>query len=494
MDKLILSDGREISSGKLGEISISSISHTRQTNDSTDISLGSACAAMLKVGLLSEKPVEIPVGTSMIYMENDIQKGVFYCQKPHRKGQYTWELTAYDAMTKFDKDVSNWINTRRGDTVLSLLLELCKYCDVETDIEALPGGDLTIPEVTASGLSGRQLLRFLGQATGRYFTINAIGKLVDGWYAPSCSIENYFYLTYEDYQTAPIRRVLIRQTDTDVGSVWPDGSLTEENTLILQGNPLLSGDNQPVAQRLYEQIQSFTHTPFQCKLLPHQVIDPGCLVTFTDAEGRIHTGAVMESTVVNGICTITGTGNPTLQSTSAYNELTMGVLNEKILQVSRTAEGLKISHADTQGKMADLSVSLSGVSSSVKELREDTEGLKATLEQTNANQTSIKQTADAVKIEVDRILQNGTTKVSTSKGFTFDDRGLTISDPSNRLTNVLDENGMKVKYNGSDMLVADSEGVEAKNLKASTYLIVGGRSRFENIRGSNRTGCFWIGG
>ena len=33
----------------------------------------------------------------------------------------------------------------------------------------------------------------------------------------------------------------------------------------------------------------------------------------------------------------------------------------------------------------------------------------------------------------------------------------------------------------------------AVDLHASTYLMVGGRSRFENY-GTDRTGCFWIGG
>lgn len=43
------------------------------------------------------------------------------------------------------------------------------------------------------------------------------------------------------------------------------------------------------------------------------------------------------------------------------------------------------------------------------------------------------------------------------------------------------------------MLSATGNGVNATNLHAKTYLIIGGRSRFENY-GTNRTGCFWIGG
>lgn len=46
------------------------------------------------------------------------------------------------------------------------------------------------------------------------------------------------------------------------------------------------------------------------------------------------------------------------------------------------------------------------------------------------------------------------------------------------------------------VLTANKDGVDARNLSATTYLIVGGRSRFENYNNDkgSRTGCFWIGG
>ena len=49
-----------------------------------------------------------------------------------------------------------------------------------------------------------------------------------------------------------------------------------------------------------------------------------------------------------------------------------------------------------------------------------------------------------------------------------------------------------VKVN-EKVLNANNQGVDAKNLHATTYLIVGKNSRFEDY-GNSRTGCFWIGG
>jgi len=55
------------------------------------------------------------------------------------------------------------------------------------------------------------------------------------------------------------------------------------------------------------------------------------------------------------------------------------------------------------------------------------------------------------------------------------------------------EDGMTVYKNGNAVLTANSQGVDAVDLHASTYLIIAGKSRFEKYKGT-RVGCFWIGG
>lgn len=60
------------------------------------------------------------------------------------------------------------------------------------------------------------------------------------------------------------------------------------------------------------------------------------------------------------------------------------------------------------------------------------------------------------------------------------------------MSTTITEDGMKVYKNNGAVLTANSNGVDAKNLHATTYLIIGDNSRFEDY--SNRTGCFWIGG
>ena len=56
---------------------------------------------------------------------------------------------------------------------------------------------------------------------------------------------------------------------------------------------------------------------------------------------------------------------------------------------------------------------------------------------------------------------------------------------------------MRVSIGEDQKLLANADGVKAEDLHATTYLIIGKNSRFEdftNADGVARTACFWIGG
>lgn len=146
--------------------------------------------------------------------------------------------------------------------------------------------------------------------------------------------------------------------------------------------------------------------------------------------------------------------------------------------------------------IAELNVKSSEISASVSEIKTNTESALDDVNhsiETLTNEVSAKMSAEAVELQIKSAIGNGTNKVTTETGFVFDDEGLTIEKFGSEMKTQITEDGMTVYQNEEPMLVADNKGVEAKDLHAKTYLIVGGRSRFENY-GTNRTGCFWIGG
>lgn len=123
-----------------------------------------------------------------------------------------------------------------------------------------------------------------------------------------------------------------------------------------------------------------------------------------------------------------------------------------------------------------------------------TESVRSDIDELSSK-VELKMDAEAVEITVDQRISEGVEKVITKTGYRFDADGLNISKEGEEMENTLDNTGMYVRRSGEDILTANNEGVNATNLHAKTYLIIGaddGRSRFEDY-GINRTGCFWTG-
>lgn len=106
------------------------------------------------------------------------------------------------------------------------------------------------------------------------------------------------------------------------------------------------------------------------------------------------------------------------------------------------------------------------------------------------NKVNATMTSEQVQLAISTEVAKGANKVTTSTGFKFDDSGLTISKTNSEMSTKIDEDGMSIYKGAEEVLTADNTGVDAKNLHATTYLIIGTNSRFEDY--GSRTGCFWI--
>lgn len=163
---------------------------------------------------------------------------------------------------------------------------------------------------------------------------------------------------------------------------------------------------------------------------------------------------------------------------------------------------------DKANKQIDLVVSkVDGYDSTISQIQLDQNSINATVSNVSSRQDAtdteidnITQkvnasiTSNQVELIVQEELAGGVNKVTTTTGFTFNQDGLTISKSNVDITTDISEDGMRVSKDGQVVLTADNNGVEALNLHATTYLIIGDNSRFEDYDNGSRTGCFWIGG
>ena len=203
---------------------------------------------------------------------------------------------------------------------------------------------------------------------------------------------------------------------------------------------------------------------------------------------------------------------PDSERATSSNPVTVG---EKINQtfarvdkINRTVTLHASEIADAKSSISELQVSTQGISSSVSTIVNTQTDLSGTIvdiqnslsEQnvSNAKQfdtltkkVNATMTSDAIQLAISTELAKGTDKVTTSTGFTFNEEGLTISKSDSEMSTNIDEDGMSIFKGSEEVLTADNTGVNAQNLHATTYLIIGTNSRFEDY-GSDRTGCFWI--
>ncbi len=152
--------------------------------------------------------------------------------------------------------------------------------------------------------------------------------------------------------------------------------------------------------------------------------------------------------------------------------------------------------ASINSNVAELELAAESITASVTRLETNTDSANEAInEEIQAIKQSVetKVTAADVQLQIATELTNGVDKVTTSTGFTFNEDGLTVSKTGSEMTTTITEDGMVVYRDNTEVLTANNLGVDAVNLNATTYLIIGGNSRFETF-GSSRTGCFWIGG
>ncbi|MGM9543611.1 MAG: hypothetical protein ACI3T9_01375 [Romboutsia timonensis] len=167
----------------------------------------------------------------------------------------------------------------------------------------------------------------------------------------------------------------------------------------------------------------------------------------------------------------------------------------KVDKASQTIELMASSVEDNTEAVSSLLLNTESITASVQEMKDENEAARASMEDEIAELSSKVNatiTAEDVKVEIQKELLDGVDKVTTSTGFTFNDEGLSVSKTDSEMKTTITEDGMTVYKNEEAVLTANNVGVNAVNLHATTYLIIGTNSRFEDYNG-NRTGCFFIG-
>ena len=384
---LMLDDGTEIAAGTVGQNAIRSLICTETVSKTTDLCPGAACSNKLEITIWVEPGTDLPItsGTRLThYRETSGHRtlaGTYWAVKPTSQTRNTYKVYAYDAVSRLDSVQSTWLRSIQDQFPMTLWKFaglVAQRCGVTIANSSLPrNGTYLVQAFYADNLTGRQLLAWVAEASCTFLRATSDGKIEFAWYtdySTSQSIGPTVYirdgLSHDKFQTAPVVKVQIRQSDDDVGVLYPSDE-SGSNALVIQGNLLLTSATadalKPVAQAIFETMQGVTYTPLKVTVpADFPLPAPGNIVSVTDARGNVLSSYIMTRKISGQQVTLESTGNATRDGTAAVNEQSYKNLTGKMLEIKTSVDGLEVKASDLTGKYTDLKATVDGLSSEVK--------------------------------------------------------------------------------------------------------------------------------
>lgn len=389
---LLLPNGTELKGGEAGSTLKALTLHTA-VNAGQEFTIGSAFSDYIEAEIWADPDgsLQITAGDALTYYRQDdagtrTKVGVFYAEKPTRTKRNSYKVTAYDTMSKLDADFSGWLRANQAQfpkTIWQLVQLACQRAGVALASSSLPiNGSYSVQAFYADDLTCRQIISWAAEAAGCYAHMNADGKLQFLTYtdkrstakiAPDGANNSTAYyadsLSYEDYTVKAIEKVQIRQSDSDVGVIYPD-STTATNTYAVQGNLLLTTGTEAnlksVVQNLYNVLKNVTYTPCKVSVPSSSGLACGQIVHVKDARGREFDTYLMSATISSGKASFESVGSASRESSSAVNSQSYKNLTGKMLEIKTSVDGLEVKASDLTGKYTDLKATVDGLSSEVK--------------------------------------------------------------------------------------------------------------------------------
>lgn len=389
---LRLPNGTELKGGEAGSTLKALTLHTA-VNAGQEFTIGSAFSDYIEGEIWADPggSLQITAGDVLTYYRQDdagnrTKVGVFYAEKPTRTKRNSYKVTAYDTMSKLDADFSGWLRANQAQfpkTIWQLVQLACQRAGVTLASSSLPiNGSYSVQAFYADDLTCRQIISWAAEAAGCYAHMNADGKLQFLTYTDKrstvkitpdgASNSTAYYadsLSYEDYTVKAIEKVQIRQSDSDVGVIYPD-STTATNTYAVQGNLLLTTGTEAnlktVVQNLYNVLKNVTYTPCKVSVPSSSGFACGQIVHVKDARGREFDTYLMSATISSGKASFESVGSASRESSSAVNSQSYKNLTGKMLEIKTSVDGLEVKASDLTGKYTDLKATVDGLSSEVK--------------------------------------------------------------------------------------------------------------------------------
>ncbi len=270
----------------------------------------------------------------------------------------------------------------------------------------------------------------------------------------------------------PVNSVVLARSPQEDNIYRRDETKTDWHELRIENNQLMDSHREDFIDALYTKLYGLKYYPYEIDSFGIVYLDLCDRFTLETLDGKrydsIYAGSTIE--ITSGLRESAKLAPISVGKTDYMTAAkTDRAINKTILRVDKQEQAIDALVSTTTSRMNDLSGQMDSITKEV----------------------ATKMTSEQVSIEISEAI-NGIDSVRTSTGYTFDKDGLKIGKSGEEMTNLIDNTGMYVRRSGDDILTANNEGVDAINLRARQYLMIGANSRLEDYE-TSRTACFFIG-
>lgn len=419
------------------------------------------------------------------------------------------DIEAYDVLYKAKEHTVAELDLAAADTIVGLAIACAELLDLGVNYDEALSEVFETSYPDGANFDGTETIRraldVIAEATQTIYYVNTDDELVfrrldkDG--AAVMTIDKSIYF---ELDSKPERTLTAIAHTTELGDNVSSASLGEGETQYVRDNSLweMRSDVDIVLEEALAAIGGLSITPFSCKWRGNPLLEIGDKIALVAKDN-----SSIESFVINESITYTGGLSSKLsweykeQQETHTNPATLGeALNYTFAKVDKINREITLVASETTtnaNNISQIQMNTESISASVTKETQDREAAVSAL---NDAVVDVSTQVSSIKLESDRALlefknelnSEGVSKVDTGTGFVFDASGMTVETTTSDITTRISENGMLIsnKDTNAELLLVNNEGVDAENLRATTYLIIGG-SRLENY-GTGRTGCFWI--
>ena len=430
-------------------------------------------------------------------LNTDIPLGVYTIVDAVYSGDYLYEITAYDNLSKFDVDVSDWWNTEVTFpiTLRNLLISLCNKVGITYSLPAsFTNSDFEITQnVFVEEATGADFLGYMQEICGGFFKPDRTGvlRLIQLVFVN----ENALYpaldlypsetlyptsaydaegadpvITYNvpltidtleiaDYQCSKITGLQIRVTADDVGVFVG----REDNVYVIEANPLLysfsgSAYDEDVANSILEVIGEVSYIPISTKVKAQLYIEVGDLIRFESHEGKEAFAPLLNRTI-GGF----------LLNTDSINIKGSEKRDNTIKSVNKTTKILNQRYHNLVNTVSEFESTIGSVETEIDDLEK----------RTTNNESSIRQTAEDITLEVTKKLEDYVTETELGSRLTATAENITATiwtegDGAELKETVanLSIDGLTVKTNDDSASLINSSGLlVVKTVGGESYVV-----------------------